>query len=141
MAFLFEASFALVAPFWLLMMLAPGWRWTQRVIASAWIAAPVALVYLVLILPGLVSGPLLLSPPTLASVMPLFATPEGVTVGWMHFLAFDLMVGRFVYLEARKRRMPPVITTPILFFTLMLGPIGYLGYLVASRFWRVEVSG
>jgi hypothetical protein len=78
----------------------------------------------------------MLEPPTLATVAPLFATPEGVTIGWVHFLAFDLLVGRYVYLEARKRRMPALLTTPILFFTLMLGPIGYLAYLAASRFYR-----
>jgi hypothetical protein len=135
MAFLFEASFALVAPFWFLMLFVPAWRWSERIIASSWIAALAALLYLWLIVPGLVAGPLLLSPPTLATVAPLFATPEGVTIGWIHFLAFDLLVGRWIYLDARQRAVPAYLTTPILLFTLMLGPIGFLAYL-AVRTWR-----
>jgi hypothetical protein len=35
------------------MIAAPGWVVTRRVIASAWIAAPAALLYLVLVVPDL----------------------------------------------------------------------------------------
>jgi hypothetical protein len=138
MAFVFEASFLLVAPFWFLMLFAPGWRWSQRVIASPWIAAPAALLYVGLIAPGLFTGPLLLSPPTLATVAPLFATPEGVTIGWVHFLAFDLLVGRWIYLDARTRSLPAYLTTPLIFLTLMLGPIGFLGHLLVRNLRRDE---
>lgn len=50
---LFNLAFPLAAPFWLLMMLAPRWRWTQRVMASPWVAALPLLAYLPLVLPHL----------------------------------------------------------------------------------------
>lgn len=43
---LFDLAFPLAAPFWLLMIAAPRWRWTERVVASPWIAAVPLLVYL-----------------------------------------------------------------------------------------------
>ena len=45
MELVFQLSSLLVMPFWLLMVLLPTWRWTQRIIASPWIVAPVALLY------------------------------------------------------------------------------------------------
>lgn len=133
MATLFDASFLLVAPFWLLMIALPGWRVTRAVIASPWVAAPAAALYLALVLPGL-SGVLgAVASPSLAAIAPMLGTPEGATVAWVHFLAFDLFVGRWVYLDARERGITPWLTSPLLFLTLMLGPAGLLGHLLLRR--------
>ena len=135
MATLFDASFLLVAPFWLLMIALPGWSVTRRVIASPWIAAPAAALYLALVLPGLPGVLGAVSSPSLEAIAPLLGTPEGATVAWVHFLAFDLFVGRWVYLDARARGITPWLTSPLLLLTLMLGPTGLLGHLlVRGRF-------
>ena len=136
MATLFDASFLLVAPFWLLMIALPGWRVTGRVIASPWIAAPAAALYLALVLPGLPGVLGAVSSPSLEAIAPMLGTPEGATVAWVHFLAFDLFVGRWVYLDARARGMTPWLTSPLLFLTLMLGPAGLLGHLLARGRYR-----
>lgn len=129
MATLFDASFLLVAPFWLLMIALPGWRVTQRVIASPWIAAPAAALYLALVVPGLPGVLAAVASPSLDAIAPMLGTPEGATVAWVHFLAFDLFVGRWVYLDARGRGVSAWVTSPLLFATLMVGPVGLLGYL------------
>ncbi len=136
MATVFDASFLLVAPFWLLMIALPGWRVTGRVIASPWIAAPAAALYLALVLPGLPGVLGAVSSPSLDAIAPMLGTPEGATVAWVHFLAFDLFVGRWVYLDARARGVTPWLTSPLLFLTLMLGPAGLLGYLLARGRYR-----
>lgn len=136
MATLFDASFLLVAPFWLLMIALPGWRVTQRVIASPWIAAPAAALYLALVLPGLPGVLGAVSSPSLEAIAPLLGTPEGATVAWVHFLAFDLFVGRWVYLDARERGITPWLTSPLLLLTLMLGPTGFLGHLLVRNRFR-----
>ena len=129
---IFSLSNLFVMPFWALMILAPYWSWTKKIIGSAWIAAPVALIYLILIAPQ-VGGLLLeLSNPTAAGVAQALSTPEGATLGWAHFLAFDLLVGRWIYLENQeKTNLSAWLMAPILFFTFMLGPIGFLLYLLA----------
>ncbi len=130
MATVFDASFLLVAPFWLLMIALPAWGVTRRVIASPWIAAPAAALYLALVLPGLPGVLGAVASPSLEAIAPLLGTPEGATVAWVHFLAFDLFVGRWVYLDARARGITPWLTSPLLFLTLMLGPAGLLGHLL-----------
>ena len=134
MATLFDASFLLVAPFWFLMIVLPGWRVTRRVVASPWIAAPAAALYLALVVPGLPGVLAAVSSPSLEAIAPMLGTPEGATVAWVHFLAFDLFVGRWVYLDARQRGVSPWVVSPLLFATLMVGPVGLLGYL-AVRGW------
>ena len=137
MAAIFEASVALVAPFWLLMIVAPAWGVTRRVVASAWIAAPAALLYLVLVVPDLPGVIAAVASPDLATIAALLATPEGATVAWVHFLAFDLFVGRWVYLDARSRGMPAWLSSPLLLLTLMLGPTGLVGHLLARMRYPV----
>ena len=48
---LFSLSSLLVLPFWLLMIVFPHWRWTQRLIASPLIAVPPVIVYAAIVLP------------------------------------------------------------------------------------------
>jgi len=136
MATLFDASFLLVAPFWLLMIVLPDWRVTRTVIGSPWIAAPAAALYLALVLPGLRGVLGAVASPSLEAIAPMLGTPEGATVAWVHFLAFDLFVGRWVYLDARARGVTPWITSPLLFLTLMLGPAGLLAYLLVRGRYR-----
>jgi len=139
MAAVFQASFVLVAPFWLLMIVAPGWRVTRRVVDSAWIAAPAALLYLVLVVPDVPGVLAAVASPDLETIRALLATPAGATVAWVHFLAFDLFVGRWVYLDARARGMPAWLSSPLLALTLMLGPTGLVGHLLArTRYDRVS---
>lgn len=127
---IFDTSSLLVMPFWALMILAPHWRWTKRIIGSPWIIAPAAALYLMLVLPdigGILAG---VSNPQLSGVSELLGQPIGATVAWVHFLAFDLFVGRWSYLDSRERGISAWLMAPILFFTLMLGPIGLLAYLI-----------
>jgi hypothetical protein len=121
-------------PFWFLMILLPFWSWTKRIIGSPWIAAPAALLYASLVLPQ--AGGLLgaLANPQLAQIAALLGTPAGATIGWVHFLAFDLFVGRWVYLDSQERKLTAWLVSPILFVVLMFGPLGLLLYLLVRFF-------
>jgi len=132
---IFQLSNLLVMPFWLLMILFPHWRWSRRIIATPWIVAPAALLYAVLIVPALAGGALAdLANPQLAAIAALLGSPQGATVGWVHFLAFDLFVGRWIYLDSHTRKISAWITSPVLFLVLMVGPLGLLAYLILCLF-------
>lgn len=128
---LFSISNLLVMPFWLLMIVLPRWRVTERVMASLWSVAPAALLYTVLVLPNLAALLPALSNPNLATIAALLGAPAGATVAWVHFLAFDLFVGRWIYWDGRRIGLRAWLISPILFFVLMVGPLGMLLYLVA----------
>ena len=72
---------------------------------------------------------------TLAGVQQLLASPGGATVGWIHYLGFDLFVGLWVARNADKYGFARWLQIPILLFVLMLGPLGLVLYLLL-RFTR-----
>ena len=133
---IFQLSNLLVMPFWFLMILVPRWRWTERIIGSPWIAAPAALLYATLVVPGMMDLLPALANPNLTDIAALLGTPEGATVAWAHFVAFDLFVGRWVYVDSRTRNITAWLISPTLFFCLMFGPLGLLIYLVIRLFFR-----
>jgi Domain of unknown function (DUF4281) len=127
---LFRLSNLLVMPFWALMILLPRWRWTVRILRSPFVSAAPALLYAALVLPWLGTIWPAIARPTIGGVATLLGSPEGATIAWAHFLAFDLFVGRWIYLDCQERRLSPLLMAPVLFLTLMLGPFGFLIYLV-----------
>jgi hypothetical protein len=120
----------LVLPFWALMILLPRWRWTERIMRSPFVSAAPALLYAALVLPRLGAIWPAIARPTLPGIATLLGSPEGATIAWVHFLAFDLFIGRWIFLESQERRLSALLTAPVLFLTLMLGPLGFLIYLV-----------
>src|SRR5690348_6109606 len=115
MDLLFSLSNLLVMPFWLLMIALPHWRWTQRIMRSPLVSAAPALLYAALVLPRAGELLLALASPTAGGVAALLGTPAGATIGWAHFLAFDLFVGRWVYLDSRERAVSAWLMAPVLF--------------------------
>jgi hypothetical protein len=126
----FELSNLVVLPFWALMVLLPTWAMTRRIIGSPWIVAPPAILYFVTLLPVAAMVMPEVINPVQARIMSLLGTPTGTTLAWAHFVAFDLFVGRWMYLESRRRQYSPWWVSPILVLTLFVGPIGLLIYLV-----------
>ena len=99
-----------------------------------------ALVYALIIIPlmtGLIDGGSGGTPDfsTLAGVQQLLSSPGGATIGWIHYLAFDLFVGLWVARNADRYGFARWLQIPILFFVLMLGPLGLVLYLLL-RFTR-----
>lgn len=68
---------------------------------------------------------------SLNGVTTLFARPEGVLVGWAHYLAFDLWVGAWAVEDAHRRGLKHVFVLPCLIFIFVAGPLGLLLYLAA----------
>src|ERR1700757_3524413 len=129
MTLLFRLSNLMVLPFWALMILLPRWRSTGRIMRSPFVSAAPALLYAALVLPRLDAIWPAIARPTLPGIAALLGSPEGATIAWVHFLAFDLFIGRWIVLDSQERRLSPLLTAPVLFLTLMLGPLGFLIYL------------
>lgn len=126
---IFNLSSLLVMPLWALMIFAPLWHVTRTIMQSPWVIAPAALLYAVLVLPNLASVLPAVLNPNLEGIQTLLASENGATIAWVHFLAFDLLVGRWAYLESRALNLNVFAMAVVLFFTLMLGPVGALLYL------------
>jgi Domain of unknown function (DUF4281) len=137
---LFDVAFPLAAPFWLLMIALPHWSWTPRIIASPWIAAPPLLVHVVLLVPQFATyaGPIV--SPDLAGLAVVLGTPAGAATIWAHAIGFDLLIGRWMYFDARERGVPAPLMAPVLLLTILLSPLGFLGYLLVRIPFRSQAG-
>ncbi len=123
---LFSFASTLVVPGWLLLVFAPRWRWTNRILGSAALSLVLAALYLVLVawrMPGGEGGF-----GSLADVDRFFRDPYLLLAGWIHYLAFDLFIGAWEVRDAQRLGLPHLLVVPCLVMTFLLGPIGLLAY-------------
>ncbi len=66
---------------------------------------------------------------TLTDVRLLFSNPWLLLAGWIHYLAFDLLIGSWEVRDARDRKIPHLFVVPCLVLTFLFGPAGWLAYL------------
>lgn len=79
---------------------------------------------------------------TLAGVMKLFDSPGGATLGWVHYLAFDLFTGMWIARDADQKGFSRIMQFPFLLLTLLVGPVGLLAWLVVrDRRARAQAKG
>ncbi|MEV0369747.1 ABA4-like family protein [Streptomyces sp. NPDC050636] len=123
---LFDLAFYLAAPFWALLILAPGWRWTDRIAASPLPMVPVIAVYLALALPVFPQLWAAVSRPDLAGFQELLTLGGGAGAIWAQVIAWDLFLGQWMYREARALGIHPLVMGPLLVLTIVLSPIGVL---------------
>ncbi|OKJ16401.1 hypothetical protein AMK21_26635 [Streptomyces sp. CB00316] len=126
---LFEITFYLAAPFWLLMIFAPTWSVTMRVASSPLTVLPLLAVYTVLavqVFPELWTA---VSSPDIDTLRELTALAEGAGALWAQVIAWDLLVGQWVFLQSRKLGFSPWLMGPLLVLTVLLSPFGLLLFL------------
>ncbi|MFW5634645.1 MAG: ABA4-like family protein [Erythrobacter sp.] len=70
---------------------------------------------------------------TIEGVQAIFATRAGVTIGWTHYLAFDLFVGLWIARDGDAKNVSRLVQAPILLATFMAGPLGLLIWLVVRE--------
>jgi hypothetical protein len=117
-----------VLPFWALMIAFPRAAFTARVIASPWIVAPPLVCYFAVTLPHLPELVAALRAPSPAGMAKVMGQPWASTMYWAYAGGFDLFVGRWVFLDARERRVPHALVAPALFTSIFFGPIGLALY-------------
>ena len=131
---LFDLSFYVAAPFWLLMIAAPHWAWTRRIISAPLIVLPVLVVWLVLAVPVFPDLVALVVRPELDGLVEFVRDDGALAALWAQIIAWDLFIGRWMYLDSRERDVHPLVMGPLLVVTVLLSPIGLPVYL-ASRRW------
>ena len=130
---LFRYAGALAGPCWLLLLVAPGWKWTQRVVTFAW-PLLIAVVYVWLLLghrspPGSGFG-------SLAQVRALFLSPYALLAGWLHYLAFDLFIGAWETRDGLRLGISRWVLLPCQLLTFFFGPAGLALYLLIKLLLR-----
>jgi len=78
---------------------------------------------------------------SIVGVRALFASDGGLTIGWIHYLAFDLFVGLWIAKDADHKGFSRLLQAPILLLTLMAGPIGLLLWLLIRERRARDAAG
>jgi hypothetical protein len=115
-------------PIWLVWMAAPSSRLSRTLARSLWPWMVLGALYLLFTVVALTTADRI-DPNafgSLAGVMHLFDSPWMTLAGWTHYLCFDLFVARWIMNDAPDAGY---WLSPILFLTLMFGPVGLLCYL------------
>ncbi|MEV6931295.1 ABA4-like family protein [Dactylosporangium sp. NPDC051485] len=136
MTTLFQLAFLAAVPFWALMILLPTWRWTRAIVSSPLIALPTLVVWALAIAPAFGDFAREMLSPDLEGLRELLARDEVVAAVWAQVLAWDLFVGRWIYLDSRARGLHPLLVAPVLVLTILLSPIGLPLYLALRLFGK-----
>jgi hypothetical protein len=102
--------------------------WIQR-ITGYWAPGLFAVVYMFCIWRGFTETPGG-GFGSIGAVRALFTNDSALTAGWLHYLAFDLFVGTWIVRQGTLERLHPILLFLCLPVTFMLGPIGFLLFLI-----------
>lgn len=116
---------------WLLLVFAPRWTWTRKIVISGVIPLVLSVAYVILIVFSFGSAEGGFG--SLADVMRLFTNQWAMLAGWLHFLALDLFAGSWEVKDAEARGISHWFVVPCLILTFLLGPSGFLLYHVLRR--------
>ena len=133
---LFWFSSLYILPFWLMMWFAPTHERTAALMRNEWVyLAPLAAAYTIAVLPNLLDIFIQLGSdmPTPDIVVGLFSEREVILIGWLHYLAFDLFVGRWTWQRLVATQKPIYISMPVLVLSMMVAPLGALLGLLVTR--------
>lgn len=123
---------ALVLPAWALLVFLPRSKITAAIVHSALYPALLGGVYVAGMIAafgfGQSSGAVDFT--SIEGVRAIFAHPNGVIIGWTHYLVFDLFVGAWIGRDAVRHSIPHLATIPCLIGAFMLGPVGLLLYVL-----------
>ena len=133
-AVLFDVVNASVLPAWALLILAPKWSWTQKLVHSMLYPLLLGTVYIGgMIMAAMGHGAQGGGFTSIDGVRTLFSSDVGMIIGWTHYLVFDLFIGAWEARDARRVGFNHWLLIPCLLLTFMLGPIGLFLYLVLRK--------
>ncbi len=125
----FSLASMMAMPMWILMILLPKWKVTRFLIDFKVIPVLLSVIYVIYILQAILTGGGM-DFGSLSSVMALFTEENAVLAGWVHYLAFDLLVGMWMLNQNKTLGIHQIIMAPCLFGTFMLGPVGFLLFMI-----------
>ena len=110
---------------WILMIVLPKWKPTVLLMDYKVVPIVLSLGYAAYIIKAIIIGGMM-DFGSLASVMALFTEENAVMAEWIHYLAFDLLVGMWIMDQNKKLEIHHLLIVPCLLGAFMFGPIGFL---------------
>lgn len=132
----FSAIFLLCNKFvllgWLLLLIAPKWKYTTRIVTISCVLM-LSILYSFLVLYGLNDFDWS-SFSTLNKVRQLFQCDSALLAGWIHYLAFDLYLGIQIVNQTKELKIPYLYNLFLLPITFFFGPIGFVFFFLFKTY-------
>lgn len=134
----FSIAGLVVLPAWaalLVSLFVPAIRERTWLVTAWLIPGAIAVAYVVLIAAGMgeVGGTDFGS---IAEVRRVFASDAALAAGWLHYLAFDMVVGTLIARDGIARGVPALLLVPALVLTFLFGPAGLLLHILLRLAFR-----
>jgi hypothetical protein len=128
---LFSLASTIAALQWVILIILPKWRITQWAIKYRVVPVLLSVIYCVYIVgffntPGGGYN-------SLQQVRTLFADDRLLLAGWVHYLAFDLLIGFAIVKSSQEKNISHWLITPCLILTFMFGPCGFLLHQIIQK--------
>ena len=121
----FALANLIVVPAWLLLVIAPGWKWT-RMLAAYITPAILAVAWAVLMLGQF--APHGGGFGSLNQLQELTQNRYILVAVWLHNLILDVFLGAWEVRDAQRLGVPHLYVIPCLIVTFLAGPVGLLAY-------------
>jgi hypothetical protein len=135
---IFSVANAVALLAWIMLAVLPGRPWVTKTITTKVLPSLLAVLYTAIVVSLFGRAPGDFS--TLAGVRMLFSNPWLLLAGWVHYLAFDLLVGSWEVRDAREHGIPHWMVLPCLALTFLFGPAGWLLYTILRSIRRAGSS-
>lgn len=121
---------ALVMPAWALLIFLPRSPITKAIVHSALYPVIMGAIYIVCLTASIFFGQSAegVGFSSIEAVSKLFDHPNGVIVGWTHYLVFDLFVGAWIGRDAIRQSLPHLAVIPCILGAYVFGPLGLMLY-------------
>jgi hypothetical protein len=123
---LFQISGPLALTGWAALAFSPLSPRTAQILAGWFIPMIFSLGYVGLILAHWTDAPGGFT--SLPDVMMLFTDANIALAGWVHYLAFDMLIGAWIVRTARDEGISHLLVLPCLALTFLFGPAGFLTF-------------
>ena len=128
-----------VLPFWLMLILIPGYRITQILINSIilpllFAVAYIYIAYQIILLNESVADIFKIYL-NLDNLYTLFSSESFLLIFWLHFLIINLFVGSWISRDSIKYNMPKGLVFLPLILIYLMGPVGLVSYWVIRIFY------
>ena len=127
----FSIVSAIAALQWLLLIVLPKWKVTQWLINYPVVPLMLSVIYVVYI-----AGFFTIQGGGFSSIQAvrvLFSDDRLLLAGWVHYLAFDLLIGFSIIKSAQVKSVSHWVVIPCLALTFMFGPCGFLLYQIIQK--------
>lgn len=127
--FYFAAFNISVLPAWALLIFAPKWSWTDKIVHRVWIPGMLCAswVFIFVFKPDPPEGSGIA---TLEQFMLFVSSPYSALQIWVQLIVWDLIIGAWVGRDAIRNKIHHGFVVPCLICVLVFPPLGLLAYFV-----------